>query len=458
MLMNITCLAANTTFADADFRTELLSLSNGNAFNSLKVELCLHPHHDSGKCSSNVAPYLQCTQGGHVHPYVFVPPATRASFFVQFPTNESSHERFPLSYATWQFALGLPTYVERGGGAHPVVGPYSRGSPLASTSWSGPLIVAIEATSPHYCCETQTTGRFSVSGCRGLESEARNWTCDRATPSASHCLSAAAIAAGESQSVAAQVVCGVDGGPDDAVCVCSSALSPASNNNNNKEHDFWQRESTRIIIIVVMSLVVAIITSSIGAVIVLLITNVRRRRKGLADDLPLLRTMLVLNDDDLDGAGGVEDGAVARFLLCCCCCCRPSSSSSTTKMQEGDDVCDDADHSHHHVRSPSEMQRVLDYSSTANDDDDNNDDDDDNNNNSNSNNVTRGVIPFSWIVLQDQVGQGASGAVFRGELCADGVSSTAIALKQMFIPLWEVLFIIFYLMSSNIFFISKHIF
>lgn len=86
----ITCLAPNVTDANPGFASEMLTIVNNNAFNSLKVQVCLYPRH--GVCSNspeNVSPYLQCEQGGATRGYAFIPPASSATIVVRLASNTS---------------------------------------------------------------------------------------------------------------------------------------------------------------------------------------------------------------------------------------------------------------------------------------------------------------------------------------------------------------------------------
>ena len=107
------------------------------------------------------------------------------------------------------------------------MGPYLALGPLATPAAGGPLVVVIPVSTPHYCCETESIGVYAVAGCRGLEKEARNWTCADIDPLAPFCLSQAALAAGDSARVAKDVYCGTGGGMNEAVCECSSDVAPA---------------------------------------------------------------------------------------------------------------------------------------------------------------------------------------------------------------------------------------
>ena len=359
---------------------------------------------------------------------------------------------FPHSYASWQYSVGVPAYVEAGGGAHPVVGPYVALGPLATPATGGPLVAVVPASTPHFCCETESTGVYAVAGCHGLGKEARNWTCADIDPLAPYCLSQAAVAAGDSAVVARQVYCGTGGGMNEAVCACSSGVAPVPP-APAPPAGFWRSRTHELVVaaiglVVLVAAIAAAVLLSFGAV------HLRRRRLDLSNEHALLHGLLnpageVGRSGGRGSDAGFSDAERGRY------------SAGYGGGGGGGDVL--------HVRTASEMQLVIDAVTdpardlsgselasggaggvggggrdtaesdggalaTAEE-------------GGAKTVAARGAIPFEWIVQREQVGQGASGAVFKGELHLQcparageeppSISTTTIALKQIFIPLWE---------------------
>ena len=87
----IACFAPNAT-RDTGYDVQVLSLVNNNAFNSLKVQLCLEPVIATGLCTlpdsaNDDAPFLRCEQGGVEERHGWVPPASTMHVTVYLPSN-----------------------------------------------------------------------------------------------------------------------------------------------------------------------------------------------------------------------------------------------------------------------------------------------------------------------------------------------------------------------------------